>query len=306
MKKLIVFIFILLATSICISFFSCGREDEETDVIGTIPIDSTQAAELRLTASQLEVSLFEMTEFNLYARGFEATYLDYDSIIWKIDNLPFYNKSAAPQYLISKRQSFIHSGDYETIIWGYKEGQIASGDTVKIKVRPKADFLGIYWSNVGTPGSFYNYIDYDDDYILDLLYNRRDMQYALLSYKILTYVDENDLKERNLKSRQLLTDYIKSLYGNTAFEYNGNDITQSPLETEYYKRFEVPLGQIDLTFTPEAGYMYIPLVIWDTPASHIALLGTVGIVDTDPENPDPNPQPLTVTYFKVIGAPRAF
>lgn len=290
MKKLVVFIFAAMSVSILASFFSCeGLKPEILEV----PKDTTTVAvpKLELSASRSTAAVFEMIDFTLSANGTGSTYLDYDSIIWKIPNV-LYRKTVPPHFLIGLQQSFCDDGDYDIHIHGYKEGKISSGDTVKIKITRAGNFLSINWNNSNTPSRFFDYVGPDRQYALGLFHQRRDTIHALLNHKVLNAVDENDSMQRNLQGRQILFDYIKKHYGNPALKYDGSDIANSPLSPDYASRFLMPLDSIDRKYDAQLHHVYIPVAIWDNTTSHIALLGTV---DT---GGDPN------TYFKVIAEPR--
>lgn len=292
MKKLIIFIFIAISASVCISFFSScqGIEDD----IVTVPRDSIDTViphKLKLLANKTSAYMFEAVDLELEAQGWQASFLDYDTIVWDIPGI-FYSKTTSPNYIIGKQQSFAYNGDYKVKVYGYKADTIASMDSVTVRVPRPGDFLCINWSNSNTPLYFFDYAEQGKNYALNMFHQRRDTVHALVNYKVLNAVDVNDSIQGNLEGRQVLYDYVKSFYGEAEFKYDGSDISNSPLVAQYNSRFLLPLDSIDRKYNPTSTFVYMPVAIWDEDASRISLLGTVDTGD------DPN------TYFKVIAEPR--
>jgi len=286
MKKISIPLFAVIFLSICTTFFSCGREEIEPTPTTPQPVDTSKVA-LKLQLNKSIVNVFELVNLELVAQGAGSTYLDYDSIVWVIGDI-FRQKSSAPQYLITKKLSFSSPNECDAMVFGYKNGEITQSDTVNIRTQQRGDFLSVRWDNIDVP-TFYPYGNEKEDYYLDLFYNRRLTKHALLSYSIMTFVDEADMIRRNLESRRLLSEYITSFYGASTFLYTGGDISQSDLVDEYEARFLTPLAGADLA-NPE--FIFVPVEIWEAPTANIALIGTTFAGEDVP-----------YTYFKVIAEP---
>lgn len=288
MKKIIIPVFTVIIITICVAFFSCGREDIEPTPTIPIPVDTTKVG-LKLQVNKSSVNLFELVSLELLAQGAGSTFLDYDSIIWIIGDF-YRHRSNAPQYMVSKKLSFSRNDDCDIYVFGYKGGIMTQSDTVNIVAQQKGDFLSVSWNNIGLPDSFYPYASEKENYHLDLFYNRRSTQHALLSYKVIAADNVAETRAQYLLSRAVLSGYITSLYGASTHIYPGNDITQTDLLDEYNERFLTHLIGADLQ-NPD--FEFVPVEIWETATSHIALIGTIYTGEDE-----------GYTYFKVIAEPK--
>lgn len=287
-------------------FFIVGCSDDEAydNIDGGTPPETEEIPEPAFSVSSKDIQIFEGTEiairlkedltryyeYNLNKSLAASFILDwnYDSIIWNIDNI-MRKKSANGHNIISMTQSFALPGEYKLYVDGYREGKVYSTDTTIINVYEPRDFLSIRWGDDNTKKEYYNFINSVNNFFLNLKYYSEPVPHALLTYSPRSYGrDEEEKYLANIKSsRKYLYDYITELYGAHAFNFDGDDITQGALENEYNARFKIPLDAISSKSLPK-----IPLTIWETNSTYIALIAIVY-----PESPE-------YTYYEIIAEPR--
>lgn len=271
MKKLFIAYFVC---AVCILFYSCSNDDNEPFVD---PGDSVKE-EIKGTASLTEMNLYEMSKLSIseYPTNF-------DSIKWEVPGI-FEKMSVPSNGILSIGQSFALPGNYNFILTGYKENKVSASDTVKIRVKGLKDFLSIEWNNPSK--EYFNFISRQENYVLDLKYVENENPYALLDYGVWNVSEHEDgAKHAYAAARGILKEYITDIYGEPQYLYEGEDISDSPLITEYTSRFKTSLDGIDKYLTP-----YIPLAIWETTKSYISLIGFANIDEYN--------------YYMVIAEPR--
>lgn len=270
---------------------SCSNDDNTDEIV-------TQEERLVLTADKIELNILEVTDLRPRVPISIFTLFDrFDSIRWGIPNVQE-EKYIAKQGILTGNMSvgFCLPGTYDAVIRGYRNGEVAESDTLKIRCYSDGDFLSIKWDNNETPGGYAvgGYNNFVQNYHLGLTHIKGENPYAHLKYEVGALFapvprPETDAKKQRAESRLLLYDYITDLYGTPAYEYKGDDFVHALYLGEYKKRFSVALNGLGL------GITYTPIVIWDTPKSHIVLLGAV---DNDKQE--------SYHYYTVIAEPRKF
>lgn len=294
----------LLAVLFSLSFIHCSDDDDDSN--------SSITSEFSLFVSTNNVQLFEPTrillglkdEPNIFDWGapISNNHLNikppqYDSIIWNIDNILRIKNPTNGSSTISWPQSFIRPGTYKLYLDRYLNGVAYSTDTTIINVGNQKDFIAIKWSEDNTKKYFFN--SFNDGFIMNLYFYNEPTQYAVLEYDVFnlpgTYLNLTTEEYYNgLKSsRKYLSDYISELYGKPLFLYDKEDITQSLLENEYHDRFNIPLNKVGKNELP-----HIPLAIWETESTNMALLAMeITPIVTDSIE-------YKRFFYKVIGAPK--
>jgi hypothetical protein len=277
--------FLSFVAIVCISLFSCSSDNDFSDD-GKDPDPSENVLDLKLLVSSYNLNLFEQTElrFKVHPNGMDYTW---DSLVWNIPGI-FKNVSTPSHYLWLYGQSFYLPGNYEATLQLYKDGVIISADTAKIKVNLSGDFLGLSWNKEGSETVF-NFLSSENNLYLNPVYKGGDSPYILLDYNVRDWVDEDEWRKRHAESRFFLYDYITGLYGKSIFNFEGEDIKQTPLVDKYNERFKTSLDSITQYSS------FVPVAIWETDKSNIALVGSVKSgIETD------------INYYQVIAEPRKY
>lgn len=285
-----VFIFIC----ICIITGSCAKEE------GGAPIDINRPAfedALVFTASKQTVGLFENMSFDLKTnkenndKGGLAYYIGIrlDSVVWQLPEI-FDETFTGTRMPINQPQCFYLPGKYQAKATGYRDSLVISRDSAIVEVKLTGDFLGINWNieeEEITSRSF-KFTSSVQGFTLDLFHAATTPPYMLLTYKINIYSGREKFKEEMEAIRPFFYNYITSLYGESVFNYEKEDITQTPLGKEYAERFNYALKD-----SVAGNRLYYPLTLWDTPACYIALLGSLPSETGE----------ISVPYYKIVAEP---
>lgn len=297
--------FLLFCLLFCM--VGCSDDDDPEDGKGIPPPVEEGTPEPAFSVSASEVGIFEKVDigirlkddpdrytYNLSASNAAAKelMLHYDSVVWNIKDI-FSRKFIRPKYLASMPQTFILPGEYKIYVDGYIDGKVYSTDTTKVKVGESKDFLGIDWSEDNAGKEYYYFTNYMKEYYLTLSFEETPNPHSVLGFRPnnINSVEEKEKYISILKSsRKYLYDYITGLYGNSVFTYEGEDITQTPLEEEYGNRFKTSLtGEISGT-----GSVCYPLAIWETETTYMALVAITNDGSLEPDR----------VLYAVIAEPR--
>ena len=220
---------------------------------------------VKINAKEKEGNIFGLMEFNLFSYSEkDFTLLDlteaYDSIVWTCSskNQRFRileNSGNSTHFTWKWSTCFFLPTEYQTCLLGYKNNKVISRDTISINIANNKDFLGYNWKDV-VRTSRYN-IGYQNVFL---------KAYDFVTYSIVTegipsaclfLVDNKNIGERTfaLKSKQILFDYICSLYSTPT--YSQDNLT---LLTNYNELFKNKKNGA------------VPECIWITPKSKIVLL----------------------------------
>lgn len=290
-KTLLVLLTIMFA--IIFSNYSCSSDEPEI-IPKPIPEPEQEIDHIRMNAYPNVVDLFELSEIKISTQKIEdyltlVFYLQYqfDSIKWDMPDI-FTNISKDGKVLTSVGQSFCLPGKYKMAASGYKDGKIISTDTAYIQVVNNKDFMGLNWKDNNKEKEFFNYISKVGNFYMPFTYCWENTEYALIEYRP---YDIN--KETNLiyaKGRVYLSDLMTELYGEANLRYDGEDILKSPLALEYQNKFKTSLEDL----RNSQYYKTIPLAIWETPSTYIALIGIKDIREDG----------YADQSFKIIAEPR--
>lgn len=282
----------LIALSSIITLTSCNDDNDGPYRPPSPPtLPEKEAPKFSLTASKNIINLFEGSRLSLNrAEQNGLNLLDlslsvyYDSVLWIIPDI-YKHKSTQSGFRLGHEQVFSLPGKYTVSVLGFKNGQIEHKDSVKIEVAEPKDFLGIDWKTA-TDTLFVSFENDAHNYYLNLSYSSKEYPHALLKYYgIRVHTDKEWIKSRE-ESRNFLFEYITQLYGKSTFRFDGANISDSPLISEYNLRFRTPLIDIDKKKS-------IPIAIWETSTSNIALIGKNNFEIEDHPN-----------FYEVIAEPK--
>lgn len=282
------YLFYIMVAIVLFAVNSCSNDEAGN------PATTEKEEELKLTVDKAELNVMEVTQIRpeLHESIFKL-FNKFDSVKWGVPDI-YEEKYIAKQggLTASINVGFCFPGTYNAVISGYREGNIAESDTLRIKCFIDGDFLNIKWDDNDKAGRYavggHNNLAYN--YQLGLTHVKGENPYAHLEYYVGAFPSSKpnpDVKKQRAESRQLFYDYITDLYGKPVCDYKGDDFVNTPYLNEYYKRFTVALNRLELSIT------YTPIAIWDTPKSHVVLLGAV---DNDKKE--------SYHYYTVIAEPR--
>ncbi|MDR1402489.1 MAG: hypothetical protein LBJ60_02135 [Tannerellaceae bacterium] len=284
---------IFVFTGLCILAVSCAKE--EGAVLAGMDRPAFNDA-LILTASAKTAGLFSNMSFDIQTdqknneKGGLAYYLGerLDSVVWLLPDI-FHQVYAGYRMPIRLEQSFYLPGKYEAKVVAYRDSLVVGRDSVSVNVALTGDFLGINWDSEEEPASrSFDFVSLDKGFTLALFHSISETPYMLVSYKVNEYRGRNKYKEEIAATRSFLYNYMTALYGESIAGYEGEDVAQSTLADEYAARFKNTLNGFVTDSVP-----YYPLALWETPASHIALIGSA----------PPTSGEISVSYYKIIAEP---
>ncbi len=281
MKKLIL---ALISLSLCLG--ACKKEpvaNPEPQVPEEIesPVNTPK---FKISATKYKLSVFEETHLEISRKGFTFN-TPYDSVRWEIPNL--YRRTSTPfDFLLSKSHAFAFPGTYKVMVTTFKGGLGIEKDSIEIEVFLRKDFLDINW-NEPSDIRLTTFENESKNYWLNLTYSAEKQAHATLIYYPLDIESLKDTEIVKNESRSFLSDYITKLYGNSRFQFDGEDIMLSPLVDSYNSRFKTPLST-------RQGKLEVPAEIWETPTSYIAL-----ICEKNTLNAKPN------YFYTVVAEPKS-
>lgn len=265
---------ILMLFSVSLLTFSCSDNNNIIPIIPDIPSvpptpDET-TPKFSFTASKGSVNLFEgsnlfLTSKNNGGNDYGGSFLlsfYYDSVQWLIPGIEKYTATAS-RFRISTEQVFALPGEYKVTVIGFKDGKAVEKDSVRIHVAEPRDFLGISWKTI-VDTAYITFENTLDNYILNLSCSSKNYPHALLKYRGVKITTDEEREKSRKTSRPFFYNYITTLYGESKFRFEGDDISLSPLADTYHARFKTPLNEI---------YGEVPVAIWETQTSYIALIG---------------------------------
>lgn len=285
---------ILVFISICIIVGSCAKEE------GSDPLEVERPAfedTLVFTASAQTLGLFENITFDIKTnqkdneKGGLAYYIGtrLDSVIWELPGI-FNETYVGNRMPISLEQSFYLPGKYQAKVTGYRDSLAVSKDSAVVEIKLDGDFIGINWDieDEEITSRSFKFVSLAKGFTLELFHSLTESPYMLLSYKINDYSGRDKYKEEIDATRPFFYNYITTLYGESASNYDGTDVTKTPLGNEYAERFKNTL-----TGSATDSIPYYPLALWDTPACHIALIGSAPSASGE----------ISISYYKIIAEP---
>lgn len=262
-KLLIIFGFFLL-------LYSCSSDDvmDEDEGKGEEP---TTRVSLGLHSSKLTANIFDLVQFSIFPKGEGGfTFYDltesYDSLACVIPKLSGSFKALSTSTTgfyatTSWAQTFYESGEYMTILEGYKDNVKFQIDTVVVTIENKKDILNFNWKDItenangraGYPNYFGEY-----DIVTETAYNDGNPSLLIYFYPYpLNYNDKHYQDFFTQKQETIARNYISALYGESKLSEKEGEET---LEQYYKSKFK--------------GYdsKWIPKNVWETNTSRIVLL----------------------------------
>lgn len=172
------------------------------------------------------------------------------------------------------------------MITSFKAGAGVEKDSIKLEVVQRKDFLNIDWDE--RLDTLMTSIENDqENHLLNLTYSGKKHPYATLTYSPFNTKSMETFYERQDGSRAFMSNYMRDLYGSSKYKYDGDDIMLSSLFNNYNERFKNPLLSMEHR-------VQVPLEIWETKTSYIALVGERNTHDA----------PASYHYF-VIAEPKS-
>lgn len=231
----------------------------------TLKVQIKRQLRVKMNVKEKEGNIFDLMEFNLFSYSEEDfTLLDlteaYDSLVWLCSNTNqrykiLEHSGNSTHFVWQWSNSFFLPAEYETVLLGYKNNQVITSDTVSVNITNKRDFLGYNWEDVTSTSKistgYHSVFSKGYDFAT---YSVVSDGAPLLSLFLSRTNNDNEATFAQ-KSRQILLDYINSLYGAPAY---AGDNTQ--LLSESYNTFK----NKEEGTTPEC--------IWVTTKSRIALI----------------------------------
>lgn len=231
----------------------------------SLKVEIKSQLRVKMNAKEKEGNIFDLMEFNLFSYSEkDFTLLDlteaYDSLVWVCTNTNqrykiLEDSGNSTHFTWKWSNCFFLPAKYETVLLGYKNNQLISGDTVTVDIANNKDFLGYNWKDV-VRTSRYN-IGYQNVFLKGCDFVTYSIVTEGIPSACLFLIDNKNTGERTfaLKSKQILFDYISSLYSTPTYSSDGNQ-----LFSEVYNTFR----------NKEEGTT--PEYIWITTKSKIALI----------------------------------
>lgn len=209
--------------------------------------------ELRLSSEKYQYNIFEEADLVLKV-GKEGLY-DFDSITWDVLDVKVPVRES-----IGITQNFVFSlpGNYQISVNGWRDGLIVKFVSREIEVVAKKDFLNINW-NEKEP--IYNVIsvNHTKNYDLRFHFEPNGHKKAPFAAILLNPYKRYGINYYNKFEREELSNYVKKLYGDSKFKFEGSDPKLTNLR-EIYKS----------NFIYADPYKY-PIEIWETNTTKIVL-----------------------------------
>ena len=239
MKRLIYFLLVLVSIS------SCSKNDDGFDTPEETSPEKTSPGKpiaVKIDVKEKEGNIFDLMEFNLYSEK-DFTLFDlaesYDSIVWTCSNTNqrfriFEHSGNSSYFLFKWSNCFFLPAKYETCLLGYKNNRIVSGDTISVSVANGKDFLGYNWKDVVSSSECST--GYQNNFLKD---------YDFATYSVVTkgspsvylFLIDNKKEDEHAfaqKSKQILFDYISSLYSTPTYSQDENN-SLSDIYNEFFR-----------------------------------------------------------------------
>ncbi|MFD1167360.1 hypothetical protein ACFQ2C_17310 [Sphingobacterium daejeonense] len=183
----------------------------------------------------------------------------FDSIVWKVPGV-FSEKGRENSVLVGKGVVFAQPGAYTLFVQGYNKGEVICKDSVEFEVKNDRDFFGVNWKDK-EDRHFSTYVENVNGFHLnnEYFYNN-GVKYATLT-GFSSNSSEGNNKMIKEKIHQTFNKFLTNLYGESKYEFKGNDYRKSDLMDEYKAIFK----------TEAREYSY-PLKIWQTSKNNIAIM----------------------------------
>jgi hypothetical protein len=238
---------------------------------------------VKLNSNENEGNIFDLMEFNLFSNSGEAfTLLDlteaYDSIVWTCNNTNqrykiLHHSDNSTHFSWKWSNCFFVPAEFETCLLGYKNNRVISADTVKVNIVNDRDFLSYNWKDVlyTSKGSTGYHNVFSKEYEFATYSVVKNLTPAIFFFLINSCNDSEAVFSQ--KSRQVLIDYINSLYSTPI--YGSDNILINEIYNKTFKNREEGT---------------IPELIWQTPKSRIALVKT-------------NQEPYNYPKYRILAEP---
>lgn len=231
---------------------SCSKSDDGNQEI------TNPAIKLKFKTEQTTGNIYEMFVFNLYSEE-GGTLFDientYDSLVWTVPDLGSFHLLKKNTFIYQWSQVFFLPGKYKTILLGYKDNKIITSDSIYINILKKnTDFLYFNWEDVKESNGSKAYADIlAKDYTFATYQSIKDSIPSITLF--LLNEGKDDEKTFSQKSKEILSNYINTLYSEPTYTEKQNEL----LTKEYNKLFKNRIEGAK------------PISIWITPKSKIVL-----------------------------------
>ncbi|TDN98942.1 hypothetical protein [Sunxiuqinia elliptica] len=221
---------------------------------------------VKMNAKEKEGNIFGLMEFNLFSYSEEDfTLLDlteaYDSLVWLCSNSNqrfkvLEHSGNSSNFIWQWSNCFFLPAKYETVLLGYKNGQLVTSDTVSVNIADNKDFLGYNWDDVvSTSTESTGYVNvFSDEYYFVTRENVTNNIPSISLFLSKNYI-ENEAAFFS-KSKEILLGYINTSYSEPTYSNDENNSLFGIYNNLFKNRKE--------GVTPE--------YIWITSTSKISLL----------------------------------
>jgi hypothetical protein len=220
---------------------------------------------VKMNAKEKEGNIFDLMEFNLFSYSEkDFTLLDlteaYDSLVWTCSNTNqrfriLEHSGNSTHFTWKWSNCFFLPEEYKTCLLGYKNNRVISGDTLSINITNNKDFLGYNWKDV--VHSSINSTGYQNVFFEGYDFATYSVVTTGVPSVYLFLIDNNNEDEHAFaqKSKQILFDYISSLYSTPTYSQDNVSLSKNYNELFSNKKDGA-----------------VPECIWITPKSKIVLL----------------------------------
>ncbi|MGV8134990.1 MAG: hypothetical protein AB2L20_07230 [Mangrovibacterium sp.] len=232
----------------------------------SLKVEIKSQLRVKMNVKEKEGNIFDLMEFNLFSYSEkDFTLLDlteaYDSLVWVCTNTNqrykiLEDSGNSTHFMWKWSNCFFLPAEYATCLLGYKNNRVISSDTVVVNITDDRDFLGFNWQDVHgtskTSTGYHSVFSKGYDFATYSVVTEKVPSLYLLLHRA-NYDDDSAFAQ---KSRQVLLDYINSLYGAPTYSSNGDNSVSEAYSTMFKNK---PEGT-----TPE--------YLWVTSKSRIALV----------------------------------
>ncbi|MCD7925370.1 MAG: hypothetical protein LUI85_12040 [Bacteroides sp.] len=255
---------ILYSLIIALLALSCSKEDIDKGTDNGNEENTTYFPKLKLGVEESQKDIFEYMIFTQqfeYSETPHAYAEPYDSVVWKISGesgslITHIDTGYSSTSYYSWSHNFYLPGKYKAYLLGYNNNKIVCSDSVSVAVTNNKEFLNYNWKDIKVTPDYENigYLDVLKDYFFSIhsTVSQGVPSVTLYARKYGQYEEGSDFIP---KSKQILYDYISSLYSTPTYEAT----ECHPLTEEYNKLFTNKEEKAE------------PLSIWVTPKAKIVL-----------------------------------
>ncbi len=232
----------------------------------SLKVEIKSQLRVKMNVKEKEGNIFDLMEFNLFSYSEkDFTLLDlteaYDSLVWVCTNTNqrykiLENSGNSTHFTWKWSNCFFLPAEYKTVLLGYKNNKVITSDTVSVNIKNDRDFIGFNWKDVlstsKTSTGYHSVFSKGYEFATYSVVNDGAPSLSLFLFR-----SNNDNEAAFAQqSRQVLLDYINSLYGVPTYSSNGDNSLSEVYSTMFKNKEEGSTAEY----------------IWITQKSRIALV----------------------------------